>query len=326
MKLVQAQKLDSFDDYEIVDAPKPTPRDSEVLVRVAACGMGYVDALLARGGYQVKPQLPFTPGQEASGIVEAVGANVGGVQPGDRVMVATFGGGLAEYIAAPVAAVQRIPANMSFAQAAIFRTNYLTVLHALTDRANLQPGEHLLVFGAAGGVGTAAVQVGALLGAQVIAAASTAAKRDFATSHGASATIDTAPDGWRDRLKALTAGRGPDVILDPVCGPLFEAAFRSLAWRGRHLVVGFVGGPFPKLPVNLPLMKGAALVGVDVRQFILYEGARAHTHLETLLGWVGAGKLSPVVGRHFPVADHRAAMEFAMSGQAYGKSVIEFFA
>lgn len=325
MKLVQAQKLDSFDDYQIVDADIPTPDAGEVRVRVAACGMGYVDALVARGGYQVKPQLPFTPGQEISGIIDAVGRDVAGLQPGDRVMAGTFGGGLAEYIAVPATAVQVIPANMTFAQAAIFRINYLTAIHALTDRAELRAGEKLLIFGSAGGVGTAAVQVGKLLGAQVIAAASTADKRAFAASHGADLGIDTDPEGWRDRLKGLTEGRGPDVILDPVCGPLFEPAFRSLAWRGRHLVVGFTGGPFPKLPVNLPLMKGAALVGVDIRQFLLFEGARAGTHLATLLGWVQDGKLAPVVGRRFPLTRHRDAMAHAMSGQAFGKSVIELF-
>ncbi|PKP72018.1 MAG: quinone oxidoreductase [Alphaproteobacteria bacterium HGW-Alphaproteobacteria-5] len=325
MKLVQAQKIDSFDDYEIVDGEVPVPGPDEVLIKVAACGMGYVDALLALGGYQVKPQLPFTPGQETGGIVEAVGADVAGLKPGDRVMAATFGGGLAEYIAVPQASVFAIPDTMSFAQAAIFRINYLTAIHGLVDRAAIRGGEKLLVFGSAGGVGLAAVQIATLLGAQVIAAASSEAKRTVATSHGAHSVIDTEPDGWRDRLKERTGGKGPDVIFDPVCGPLFEPAFRSLAWRGRHLVVGFAGGPFPSLPVNLPLMKGASLTGVDIRQFLLYEDTRGREHLDTLLGWVGEGKLEPVVGRRFPVADHREAMAFAMSGQAHGKTVIEFF-
>lgn len=324
MKIVQAQKLDSFDDYEVVEVDVPTPGDDEVLVKVAACGMGYVDSLLALGGYQVKPQLPFTPGQETGGTVEAVGANVHEFVPGDRVMVSTFGGGLAEYIAVPPSSVFAIPDNMSFAQAAIFRINYLTAMHGLVDRASLAEGERLLIFGSAGGVGTAAVQIATILGAEVIAAASSDEKRSYAASHGAHHVIDTEADGWRDRLKVMTGGVGVDVVFDPVCGPLFELAFRSLAWRGRHLVVGFAGGPFPKLPVNLPLMKGAALVGVDIRQFLLYEEALGRTHLDRLLGWVGEGNLIPPVGRRFPLSQFREAMAHGLSGQARGKTVIEF--
>lgn len=325
MKLIQAHKIDSLDDYEIVEAPVPIAGDGEVLIRVAACGMGYVDALLARGEYQVKPPLPFTPGQETGGIVEAVGTNVKGMRPGDRVMAATFGGGLAEFITVPITSVFAIPGNMTFAQAAIFRINYLTAIHGLVDRATLQAGEKLLVFGSAGGVGLAAIQVASILGAEIIAAASTEKKRELAVSRGARLALDTDPEGWRDRLKALTEGTGPDVIFDPVCGSLFEPAFRSLAWRGRHLVVGFTGGPFPKLPINLPLMKGALLAGVDIRQFILYEEQRARDHLDTLLGWVVEEKLQPVVGRRFPIEEYREAMAFASSGQPLGKTVIEFF-
>jgi len=325
MKMVQAQKIDSFHDYAIVDATIPVPGDGEVLIRVAACGMGYVDALVAQGGYQMKPPLPFTPGQETGGIVEALGPNVTGLHIGDRVMASTFGGGLAQFAAVPSTAVFPIPDTMSFRQAAIFRINYLTAIHALIDRAAIQAGEKLLVFGSAGGVGLAAVQIAAILGAEVVAVASSEEKRGLALSRGAGCAIDTDAEGWRDRLKLVTGGKGPDVILDPVCGPLFESAFRSLAWRGRHLVVGFAGGPFPSLPVNLPLMKGAALIGVDVRQFLLYEEERARNHIETLLGWVSNGKLDPVVGRRFPVAEFREAMEFALTGQALGKSVIEFF-
>lgn len=323
MKRVQASKLDSFDDYEIVEAPVPEPGHGQVLIRVMACGMGYVDALLALGGYQVKPQLPFTPGQEIGGIVEAVGAGVAGLSVGQRVMGASFGGGLAQLVVLPAASVFPIPDNMSFAQAAIFRVNYLTAFHALSDRARLRGGESMLVFGSAGGVGTAAVQLGSLMGADIIAAGSSADKRAYAASFGARQTIDTQADGWRDRLRALTDGKGIDVVFDPVCGPLFELAFRSLRWGGRHLVVGFAGGPFPKLAVNLPLMKGAALVGVDVRQFLELEEERMRDSMSQLLGWVAEGKLDPPVGRRFPLHSCREAMAFAMSGQPMGKSVIE---
>jgi NADPH:quinone reductase len=323
MKLVQAHRLDSVADYQMVDADTPAPSAEQVLIQVHACGMGYVDALVALGRYQVKPPLPFTPGQEVAGVVTATGDRVSGVKVGDRVMASTFGGGLAEFVAVPAGATLLMPDNMSFAQAAGFRIDHVTALHGLRDRAAIQPGERLLVFGAAGGVGVAAVQVGRRLGAEVIAVASSSAKRDFARKHGAQHVLDTEPEGWRDRLKEICGGKGPDVVFDPVCGPLFELAFRSLGWRGRHLVVGFVGGPIPKLPANLPLMKGAALVGVDVRQFTLFESARAQSHLQELLGWVSRGELAPAVGRIFPFAGFAEAMEFATSGKGSGKTIIE---
>ena len=322
MKLVQAEKIDTVDDYRLIDAPMPSIAADAVLIQVMVCGMGYVDALVALGGYQVKPPVPFTPGQEISGRVAAVGSAVSTLQVGDRVMANSFGGGLAEYVAVPQAMVTRIPDAMTFAQAAGFRVNYLTALHGLRDRAALQPGERLLVFGAAGGVGSAAVQVGKHLGAEVIAVASSDAKRAFARDLGADAVLDSDVEGWRDRLKALCGGKGPDVIFDPVAGPLFEAAFRSLNWGGRHLVVGFVGGPIPKLPINLSLMKGAALIGVDVRQFLLYEGAKAAGHLDMLLNRVAEGGFSPPVGRIFVLDDFADAMRFAMSGAGVAKSVI----
>jgi NADPH2:quinone reductase len=323
MKLVQAQKLDSIDEYRLIDAEVPKPAAGQVLIAVHACGMGYVDALVALGRYQVKPPLPFTPGQEIGGVVEAVGEGVSHLRVGDRVMGSLFGGGLAEYVAVPASAAQVIPAEMSFAQAAGFRVNYVTALHGLADRAALDPGERLLVLGAAGGVGTAAVQVGHLLGAEVIAAASTPEKRAFAQAQGAQRVLDTNPQAWRDRLKEACEGKGPDVVFDPVCGPLFELAFRSQSWRGRHLVVGFAGGPIPKLPVNLALMKGASLVGVDVRQFFLFEAERARNHLRQLLSWVAEGRLSPPVGRRFSLQDFAEAMQFATSGAGSGKTVIE---
>jgi NADPH:quinone reductase len=320
MRLVQATTIGSVDDYHMVEAPIPRPRPDEVLVKVMVCGMGYVDALVAVGGYQVKPTVPFTAGQEISGVVEAVGTDVTRFRIGDRVIANLFGGGLAEYLVADQAVIATIPDKMTFAQAAGFRINYITALHALRDRARLQPGERLLVFGAAGGVGSAAVQVGRLLGAHVIAVGSSETKRKFALEIGAQTGLDTEAEGWRDRLKAAGDGSGPDVIFDPVAGPLFEPAFRSLAWRGRHLVIGFTGGPIPKLPINLPLMKGASLVGVDVRQFLLYESDLADRYLDELLDWVAAGKLVPPVGREFRFDEFAEAMRFAMSGQGLGKS------
>lgn len=322
MKIVQADRLDSIADYQLKEVEAPAPGPGEVRIRVAACGVGYVDSLVALGRYQVKPPLPHTPGNEVAGWVEAVGEGVKGLTEGDRVMAMARTGGFAQQTLAPALVTTRIPDAMSFEQAAGFRINYLTALHGLRDRAALQPGERLLVTGAAGGVGLAAVQVATVLGASVIAAASSEDKRAFALANGATSAIDVEPEGWRDRLKALTEGKGPDVVFDPVCGKLFEAAFRSLAWRGRHLVVGFAGGPIPALPANLTLMKGAGLLGVDVRQFLLFEGRLAHAHLTELLGWVAEGKLVPPVGRAFALDAFTDALEFALTGQGLGKTVL----
>ncbi len=216
----------------------------------------------------------------------------------------------------------KLPDAVGFEQGAVMPLNYLTALHALRDRAAIRPGETLLVFGAAGGVGLAAIEVGRALGAHVIAVGSTPEKRAFAIAYGAEAAIDTVADGWRDRLKAVLGGRPLGVVLDPVCGPLFEAAFRSLGWGGRHLVVGFVGGPIPALPANLSLMKGAALVGVDERQFMQFEPDAAATHLAQLGDWLANGAVVPAVGRCFDWSDHKAALRFAFGGTGLGKPVL----
>lgn len=321
MRRVEAGALESISDYQLVDCDRPLPGPKEVLVKVGACGVGYVDALVALGRYQVKPPLPHTPGQEVGGWVEAVGDSVSGLSPGDRVMAAVHGG-FAEYALAPAQAVARIPPQMSFGQAAGFRVNYLTALHGLRDRGAVRPDETVLVLGAAGGVGSAAVQVARQLGARVVAAASTDAKRAFCRDLGADLVIDTSPEGWRDRLNGLLEGRRPNVVFDPVCGPLFQPAFRSLAWAGRHLVVGFVGGPIPALPANLPLIKGAALVGVDVRQFLLFEQPRAAAHQSELLGWIAEGRLSPPAGQGFALDEFATALQYALSGAGMGKTVL----
>ncbi len=322
MRAVQAADLDSIDAYRAVDLPLPEPGEGEVRVRVAACGIGFVDALMALGRYQVKPPLPHVPGMEVAGRIDAVGAGVAGLQHGDRVL-AQVGGGFAECAIAPATGVSRIPDRMTMAQAAGFRVNYMTALHGLRDRGQLKPGERLLVIGAAGGTGLAAVQVGRLLGARVIAVASTPEKRALAERAGAAVTLDREPEGWRDRLRAAVPD-GLDMVFDPVCGPLMQPAFRSLRWGGRHLVVGFAGGEIPALPVNLPLLKGAALVGVDYRQFSqIFEAAAAAAGLAELLGWVADGRLDPPVGRSFAFDRHREALDFALSGQGAGKTLLE---
>ena len=322
MKLIQATALASFDDYHMVEAPTPEPGAGEVLIRIAACSVGYVDALTALGGYQVKPPLPFTPGSEVSGVVERLGPDAPAALLGARVSAYVGGGGFREYATAPAQAVTQIPDGVSFEQAASYRTNYATALHGLVDRGRLRAGERLLVMGSAGGVGLAAVQIGRLLGAEVIAVASTAEKRDFAAQHGAQQVLDADPAGWRDRLKAITGGKGVDVVYDPVCGPLFELAFRSLAWGGRHLVVGFVGGPIPALPANLTLMKGSDLIGVDIRQFGLFEAEKAAANQSQLHRWLADGSLAPAIGQVFPFDRFLDALTHAMSGQGLGKAVL----
>jgi NADPH2:quinone reductase len=322
MKAVLADDLETIESYRFRDTERPPTGTEEVLIRVQACGVGYVDALEALGRYQVKPTLPFSPGHEIAGVVEAVGEKVSGIAPGEKV-IALARHGFAEYAVAPAAMTFPMPASMSFAQGAGFPLNFLTVLHGLRDRGQLSAGETVLVFGAAGGLGSAVIQVAKAMGARVIAAASTDEKRAFALANGADAAIDTEPAGWRDRLKAACGGAGPNVIFDPVCGPLFEPAFRSLAWGGRHLVAGFVGGPIPSLPVHLSLLKGAALCGVDVRQYMLFEQHRLRDDFRQLLDWVATDRLDPPVGQLFRFDQFADALKLALSGKAKGKIVLE---
>lgn len=321
MKAVQTADLSSIDKYALVERPAPQPGEGEVRIRVAACGVGFVDSLVALGRYQVKPPLPHVPGGEIGGVVDALGPGVTRFVPGERVL-AQVRGGFAQYAIASERAVSRIPDRMSMNQAAGFRVNYGTALHGLRDRAALKAGETLLVIGAAGGVGLAAIQVGRLLGATVIGVASTEQKRLFVKEAGAGATLDRTVEGWRERLKAV-APQGIDVVFDPVSGPLLQPAFRSLGWGGRYLVVGFAGGDIPALPVNLPLLKGAALIGVDYRQFgAVFEAEAAASDLEELLAWVAKGELDVPVGRTFPFGQYREALEYALSGAGTGKTVL----
>jgi NADPH2:quinone reductase len=321
MKAVQTADLSSIDNYALADLPVPQPGQGEVRIKVAACGVGFVDSLVALGRYQVKPPLPHVPGGEIGGVVDALGPGVTRFAPGERVL-AQVRGGFAEYAIASERAVSRIPDRMSMNQAAGFRVNYGTALHGLRDRAALKAGETLVVIGAAGGVGLAAVQVGRLLGATVIGVASTEEKRRFVKEAGAAVTLDRTAEGWRERLKAV-APQGIDVVFDPVSGPLLQPAFRSLGWGGRYLIVGFAGGDIPALPVNLPLLKGAALVGVDYRQFgAVFEAEAAASELEELLAWVAKGDLDVPVGRTFAFGQYRSALEYALSGEGTGKTIL----
>ncbi len=321
MRALAATAFDGLDAYHEIDLETPEAGPGELRIAVRAVGLGYVDALNALGRYQVKPPLPHIPGQEIAGVVDALGPGVTGWAVGDRVM-ALAPRACAEFALARASAALRVPDGLADVGVAVLPMNYLTALHGLVDRGKLQPGETLLVFGAAGGVGSAAVQVGRRLGARVIAVASTQAKRTFASACGADAVLDSEVEGWRDRLRGLLGGAPLNVVFDPLCGPLFEAAFRSLGWGGRHLVVGFVGGPIPALPSNLTLMKGAAMVGVDLRQFQAFEPEPAVRGLAQLLGWVADGSLRPPAGRVFAWDEGRDALLHAFSGEGCGKTVV----
>lgn len=323
MRAVLVEAFGPVDGIAVREAPTPEPKAGEVRVAVKAAGVGFVDALIAEGRYQVKPPLPFAPGGEFAGVVDAVGEGVSAVKAGDRVIAGGFAGGFADYAVTPAAGVLAIPETMSFVQAAMFRTNFATALHALQDRASMRPGETLLVLGAGGGTGTAAIAVAKILGARVIAGASTADKRAAARSAGADEAIDTSAADWREALKAL-APKGIDVVFDPVGGALTETAFRSLAWKGRHLVIGFAAGAIPALPINLALLKGASLVGVDIARFsFMHEPALAQDNIRQLLAWFTEGRLALEPGRIVPLDQAPAALKAVLDRRAVGKIVVE---
>ena len=322
MKAVVVEQYDTIDNIPLKDVALPDAAAGQVRVKVQAASIGFVDGLKVQGLYQTKDALPFTPGTEFAGIVDAVGVDVTELPQGQAVMGMVRSGALAEYIVVPSTALTPIPDGIAPEVAAAFRANYVTALYALAERGSLKPAEILLVLGAAGGVGIAAVQVGKLMGARVIAAASTEEKRKFASGHGADATIDYTQANWRDALKALTDDHGADVIYDPVGGDVSVQAFRSIAWNGRHLVVGFAAGKIPALPFNLPLLKGGVLTGVDVAQIARREPDAEKRVTAQLLKWLSEKKLVPVVGQVFALSDFREAFKTMQTRAALGKMVV----
>ncbi|WP_272975872.1 NADPH:quinone oxidoreductase family protein [Deinococcus geothermalis] len=302
--------------------PDPTPGPGEVVLDVRAAGVNYPDALMVMGQYQVKPPLPFTPGAEAAGVIAAVGEGVMHLRPGQRAVAFTGTGAFAEQLLAPASVVMPLPDGLELEVAAGLPLAYGTSMHALADRAQLQAGETLLVLGAAGGVGLAAVMIGKALGARVIAAASSEEKLELCREHGADETLNYAAENLRERLKTLTGGQGPDVIFDPVGGELAEPAFRSIGWGGRYLVVGFAGGEIPKLPLNLPLLKGASLVGVFWGEFARRDPPANARNMARLLGWVAEGKVRPLVSERYPLERTPEALRALLSRRVTGKVVV----
>lgn len=324
MKAVVVETYDSIDGISIREMELPGIPAGQVRVRIGAAAVGFVDGLKVQGLYQTKDPLPFVPGTEFAGVVDAAASDVAVFKPGMPVIGMTRSGALAEYISVPSAALKHLPPNVPFEAGASFQANYLTGLYALNARADLKAGETLLVLGAAGGVGIAAVQLGKLMGAKIIAAASTPEKREFAVRYGADETIDYTRTDWRDTLKGLTGGNGPDVIFDPVGGEVALQAFRSIAWRGRHLVVGFASGTIPALAFNLPLLKGGALLGVDLAQIQKREPETHARLIAQLFDWLASGKLSPVVGKVVPFENFREAFKTMQSRSALGKMIVKF--
>ena len=322
MKAVLVDSYDRIENIGIKDVAKPELSAGMVRVRIQAAAVGFVDGLKVQGLYQTKDPLPFTPGSEFAGVVDEVAADVKGFAAGLQVIGMVVNGGLAQYICAPAADLFVTPKGIEPETGASFFANYLTALYALDARAKLRKGETLLVLGAAGGVGIAAVQIGKLLGARVVAAASTEEKRQFAIKFGADAALDYTLDGWRDKLKELTGGHGADVIYDPVGGEVSLQAFRSIAWNGRHLVVGFASGSIPALKFNLPLLKGGALLGVDLAQIGRREPAVREKVISQLFAWLSEKTLVPVVGRVFAFEDFREAFKAMTTRTALGKMVV----
>lgn len=308
------------------ELPTPEPGAGQVLIRIEAASLNFPDLLIVQNKYQMKPPLPFVPGSEYAGVVEAVGDGVKHLKPGQRVACLSGTGGFGTHTLAPAALCMPLPEGFPAVDAAAFIMIYATSYHALMDRAQLKAGETVLILGAAGGVGTAAIQIAKAAGARVIAAASSDEKCALCTALGADATINYAQHGplssLRDEIKRLTDGKGPDVIYDPVGGDFAEPAFRSIAWRGRYLVVGFASGPIPSLPLNLALLKGASIVGVFWGDFAKREPQANAAMMQALAGMYAKGQVKPVIDQTLPMAELHKAYAIMGSRSVKGKLVL----
>ncbi|RYZ02155.1 MAG: NADPH:quinone oxidoreductase family protein [Comamonadaceae bacterium] len=303
------------------DMPAIEPAAGEVVVAVHAAAVNFPDTLIIEDRYQLKPPLPFSPGGEAAGTVLRLGEGVEGFRIGDRVIAACRWGGFAEEVRTTPDRLAPLPAGVPMEQGAALMLTYGTSQYALQERAAIQPGETLLVLGAAGGTGISAIELGKLMGARVIAAASTAEKLALCRKHGADECIDYSQDGWRERLKTLTGGRGVDVVYDPVGGDYAEPALRSMAWGGRYLVIGFTAG-IPKLPLNLPLLKGCSIVGVFYGAWAVADPKGYAALREQLLLWLAQGRLRPAITERYPMEQAAHALRRVADRKAVGKIVL----
>ena len=322
MKALLCTRYGTPDDLEFADVPDPEPGPGEAVVKVAAAALNFFDTLIIAGKYQTKPAMPFSPSAEFSGTVERVGTGVTGLRAGDRVLGYSGHGAARERIALSAVRLVKLPDGVDFDRAAGLTVTYGTSLHALKDRARLQPGETLAVLGASGGAGLAAVELGKIMGARVIACASSAEKVEFTKKHGADAGIDYGKEDLKDALRRATDGRGADVIYDPVGGGYAEAALRSIAWYGRFLVVGFAAGEIPKLPLNLVLLKGCDVVGVFWGSWIERDKAGHRANTEQLLQWCAEGTLSSHVHAVYPLREAAAALKAIAARKVMGKVIL----
>ena len=322
MKAVLCKAYGPPESLVVEDVPSPVAGPGEVVVSVKTASVNFPDVLIIQNKYQMKPPLPFSPGSELAGIVRSVGDDVARWKPGDPVMAITGYGAFAEEVKIDANRLLPVPAGMDFASAAAFGLTYATSEHALCDRGDLKAGETLLVLGASGGVGIAAIEIGKVLGARVIACASTDDKLAVCREHGADDTINYATEDLRERIKAITGGKGADVVYDPVGGTFTELALRSIAWRGRLLVVGFAAGDIPKIPLNLTLLKGCAIVGVFWGEFTRREPQRFLAAMDKLGRWFAEGRLRPHVSATFPLERAADALAMMAGRNVKGKVVL----
>ncbi|MGH9844497.1 MAG: NADPH:quinone oxidoreductase family protein [Blastocatellia bacterium] len=322
MKAVLCKELGLPENLVVEEVPSPKAAQGQVVVSVKACGVNFPDTLIIQGKYQFKPELPFSPGGEVAGIVKEVGEGVARVKRGDRVIAFNTWGGFAEEIAVDAERTIPMPSGMDFIPASAFVLTYGTSYHALKDRANLKSGETLLVLGAAGGVGLAAIQLGKAMGAKVIAAASNDAKLQICKQNGADEVINYGAEDLRARIKAVTAGKGVDVVFDPVGGPYSEPALRDMAWKGRFLVVGFAAGDIPKVPLNLTLLKGCSIVGVFWGAFTKNEPDRNRENNYDLMAMYAAAKVRPHIHATYPLERAAEALNEVLNKRVTGKVVL----
>ncbi len=304
------------------DMPIPQPGDGEIQIRVHCSGLNFPDSLIIENKYQFKPELPFAPGSELAGTVTAVGPGVDRFVIGDRVSALTSWGGFAEYAVANAQLATRVPETMDLETAGVFTCAYGTVYHALKQRARLQPGETVLALGASGGIGLATVEIAKAMGARVIAAASSDEKLAIAKAHGADELVNYKTHNLKDAVKQLTGKHGVDVISDPVGDALSEPAFRTMAWEGRHLVIGFAAGAIPAIPLNLTLLKGASIMGVFWGDFVVRTPAENHANMDELYELHAQGKLKPHISARYPLADGGKAIRAIMEGKVTGRAAI----
>ena len=322
MKALLCTRYGTPDDLEVVDIDDPQPTPGEAVVRIEAASLNFFDTLIIAGKYQYKPTMPFSPAAEFSGVVESLGAGVAAVKTGDRVVGYMTHGAARERVAISTDKLIGMPDGLDFDRAAGVCITYGTTLHALKDRAKLKPGETLAVLGASGGVGLAAIELGRILGARVIACASSTEKIAFARKHGADEGIDYSKEDLKEALRRVTQRRGADVIYDPVGGAYTEAALRSIAWQGRYLVIGFTAGEIPKLPLNLVLLKGCDVIGVFWGSWIERDPAGHRANTAQLLTWAAEGKLSSHVHAVYPLAEAPAALKAIAARQVMGKVIL----